>query len=315
MNDLGPCTAGGKKTPVSTAAQITILQPLIVTRTHTLFFSLLLWRELAALGSELSNSLVVGRGDSVTLRIRVRPIVAILAQVLRVTGRQMECGSRDAAARRRRAKAARIGYAIRQARHDRAPRLPIRWDGPMTSADAWDSVQIESKPAAEDSGGGAPTDSPPEVAVPHAETPAATQRFKIPSGRDSFPLSREKADDLERRAAPDLFDEFTEDGNLSAVLAVRLLEWRLPERQRQTLVLARSLDVDSTQRVRCPAAWAKAVGSLMTVVFADISPEFDVVLRRARDAGDFDFSAVPLRGRWGWRRRARLAGHVGLGSF
>ena len=121
-----------------------------------------------------------------TLRIRVRPIVAILAQVLRVTGRQMECGSRDAAARRRRAKAARIGYAIRQARRDRAPRLPIRWDGPMTSADAWDSVQIESKPAVEDSGGGAPTDSPPEVAVPHAETPAATQRFKIPSGRDFF---------------------------------------------------------------------------------------------------------------------------------
>ena len=44
-----------------------------------MFFSLLLWRELAALGSELSNSLVVGRGDSVTLRIRVRPNVAILA--------------------------------------------------------------------------------------------------------------------------------------------------------------------------------------------------------------------------------------------
>ena len=44
-----------------------------------MFFSLLLWRELAALGSELSYSLVVGRGDSVTLRIRVRPNVAILA--------------------------------------------------------------------------------------------------------------------------------------------------------------------------------------------------------------------------------------------
>ena len=51
------------------------------------------------------------------------------------------------------------------------------------------------------------------------------------------------------------------------------------------------------------------VCDLITYTFADFLPEFDVVLRRAWLAGDFDFSAVPLCGRWGWRRRARLAGY------
>ena len=51
------------------------------------------------------------------------------------------------------------------------------------------------------------------------------------------------------------------------------------------------------------------VCGLITYTLADFSPEFDRVLRRARDAGDFDFSAVPVRGPWGWRRRAHLAGY------
>ena len=33
--------------------------------------------------------------------------------------------------------------------------------------------------------------------------------------------------------------------------------------------------------------------------------------RRAREAGDDIFSAVPLKGRWGWRRRARMFGYMG----
>ena len=51
------------------------------------------------------------------------------------------------------------------------------------------------------------------------------------------------------------------------------------------------------------------VCDLITYTFVDFLPEFDVVLRRARLAGDFDFSAVSLSGRWGWRRRTRLAGY------
>ena len=60
-----------------------------------------------------------------------RPTVPILAHGLRVTRHQMGYGAGEAVARRRWATVARIGYAIRQARRDRAPRLPIRFDGQM----------------------------------------------------------------------------------------------------------------------------------------------------------------------------------------
>ena len=56
----------------------------------------------------------------------------------------MGCGSWDAAARRRWAKVARIGYAIRQARRNRArvPHLVVRH---VQSADTSDSLPVESK--------------------------------------------------------------------------------------------------------------------------------------------------------------------------
>ena len=64
--------------------------------------------------------------------------------------------------------------------------------------------------------------------------------------------------------------------------------------------------VDPTFRDRCLPAWSMLVCALTTVTFADISPEFDRVFRRAREVGDFDFSPVPFKGWWGWRRHARL---------
>ena len=81
--------------------------------------------------------------------------------------------------------------------------------------------------------------------------------------------------------------------------------------------MARVLDgmarVDATFRDRgCHLpAWSILVCALTTFTFADFSPEFERVLRRAREAGDDIFSAVPLKGRWGWRRRARLFGYMG----
>ena len=69
--------------------------------------------------------------------------------------------------------------------------------------------------------------------------------------------------------------------------------------------------VDPTFRDRCLPAWSMLVCALTTVTFADISPEFDRVFRRAREVGPFDFSAVPFKGRWGWRRRARLFTYMG----
>ena len=77
------------------------------------------------------------------------------------------------------------------------------------------------------------------------------------------------------------------------------------------MTMARCLDVDPTVRDRFPRVWAHSVCELTTVTFADFSPEFDSVLRRAHKADDFEFSAVPFRGRWGWRKRARLLGYMG----
>ena len=206
----------------------------------------------------------------------------------------MGCGSWDAAARRRWAKVARIGYALRQARRNRArvPHLVVRH---VQSADTSDSLPVESKFQADAVG----VDTAPAASKPSA---------LLWVGR-SLPPSRKQLEEWERRAAPALFDELTEDGNRSAVTAVRLREWRLEERQRQAWRVARTLDVDPTIRYRCPAWWSIMVCDLITYTFADFLPEFDVVLRRAWLAGDFDFSAVPLCGRWGWRRRARLAGY------
>ena len=113
-----------------------------------------------------------------------------------------------------------------------------------------------------------------------------------------------------RRAALALFDDLTRDGSRTAVAAVRQREWRLEERQRAALIFARSLDANPTFRDRCPPAWSLMVFDLVTKTFADFSPEFDRAVRRARNVGDFDVSAVPLKGRWGWRRRARSAGYL-----
>ena len=165
----------------------------------------------------------------------------------------------------------------------------------VKSADTSDSLPVESKFQADAVG---------VDAAPAASKPSALLWI----GR-SLPPSRKQLEEWERRAAPALFDELTEDGNRSAVTAVRLRKWRLEERQRQAWRLARTLDVDPTIRYRCPAWWSIMVCDLITYTFADFLPEFDVVLRRAWLAGDFDFSAVPLCGRWGWRRRARLAGY------
>ena len=106
-------------------------------------------------------------GDSAFCR--ARPTAAILAQVLRVTGCRMVCGSREAAARRRWAAIARIGYAIRKARRDRFPQLPVCTDGRTLSAGAADSTRLESSQPAEDLRGDAPEVSPRSVPPAHAE--------------------------------------------------------------------------------------------------------------------------------------------------
>ena len=144
----------------------------------------------------------------------------------------------------------------------------------------------------------------------HAEARIAPQLCKILRGGGALPPGRRQLEEWGRRAAPALFDDLTIDGSRTATSAVRQREWPLEELQRQALCWARYLDVDPTFRDRCPPAWSLLVCNLVTYTFADFSPEFDRALRRASEAGDSDFSAVPFKGRWNWRRRARLAGYL-----
>ena len=223
----------------------------------------------------------------------------------------MGYGAREAFARRRWATVARIGYAIRQARRIRAARL----NGQNTSADAVGSPLLESKRPADELGGNAPVASPPPVPSLYAEAPAVSQRFKFPT-TGGVPLpSRQLLEELGRREASALFDHLTNDGSRSAVAAVQRRDWRLEVRHDQALSVARVLDGTAAWRDRCFPAWSIGVCALITFTFADFSPEFDCVLRRAREAGDDDFSAVPFKGRWGWRRRARLFGYMGRINF
>ena len=147
-----------------------------------------------------------------------RPTAASLAQGLRVTGRQMGYGAGEAVARRRWATVARVGYAIRQARRDRAPRLPIRCDDQMNSVGALGSPRLESKHPTDDVGGDA------HVASPLIEPSTPSQRLKIPRAGGAFPPSRRLLEKLESQAAPALFDMLTEDGSRSAVTAVQRRE-------------------------------------------------------------------------------------------
>ena len=137
----------------------------------------------------------------------------------------------EAVARRRWAKIARIGYAIRQARRDRAPRLPICSNEKMATVGASDSVAIKSERSAEDLGGDASGLSSTMMPSP-VEAPAAPRRAEIPRGGGTMPPSRRQLEEWGRLAAPGLFDQLTHDGNRSAVAAVRWRDWRLDERRR-----------------------------------------------------------------------------------
>ena len=132
----------------------------------------------------------------------------------------------EAVARRRWAKIARIGYAIRQARRDRAPRLPICSDEKMATVGASDSVTIKSERSAEDLGGDASGLSSTMMPSSPVEAPAAPRRAEIPRGGGTMPPGRRQLEEWARLAAPGLFDQLTHDGNRSAVAAVRWRGWR-----------------------------------------------------------------------------------------
>lgn len=108
----------------------------------------------------------------------------------------------------------------------------------------------------------------------------------------------------ESLAAPAFFEDIA--GSAAVVLSsVFSREWGCPLLRRQAAVFARSLDL--LPRDHAPAVWSSMVCSLAACIVADICPAFKRARVRAAECGFF-FSLVPLRGRCGWRRRARAAG-------
>ena len=230
--------------------------------------------------------------------------------------------SRDGAVRRRRGAVARVAYAIRKARRvlrglGLLSDVAVGSKGTRSVGDAL-TPSLCLLPA---QGAVAPLRASDALATDDASDDAAVDPVlpvSAPSvprvsggalrrGGLSFPPARRGLDAATTKDAIALIDDFTDCGSRSVVMTVRLRCWRRDELQCVALSLARGLDV--LPRERCPAAWTDIVCSLFTYLFADVSPEFERVWRRAADAG-VSFSAVPLRGRWGWQRRARIAGFL-----
>ena len=109
----------------------------------------------------------------------------------------------------------------------------------------------------------------------------------------------------EWREAPVLFNDICDGGAISAAQAVSQFPWVSTSLGCQAAVLARALDL--LPRAKCPPAWAVLVCSLAAMFLEDMCPPFHRVRLRAA-ARDAPFSLVPLRGRFGWRKRARWAG-------
>ena len=193
--------------------------------------------------------------------------------------------SREAAARRRRGAIARAAFAARLERRRRAPRRPG-----IACGQAVPGVGVVARAA------------PPS---PPSSPMAAYRRCPGPPRDTACFLGRLDLAAAESRAAPEFYQDLVEAG--SALLTVRSRGWRSARLWHAAEVFARSLDL--LVPAHAPAVWATVVCSLASSIFADICPAFDRVCSRAAGAGVF-FPLVPLRGRSGWRRRARLAGFL-----
>ena len=180
----------------------------------------------------------------------------------------MGVSPREAAARRRRGVLARAAYAVRMARRDRAPPLPLAG-----------TSQCGARPAA---------------ALASAGDPRRGARSSSPSTSSS------------RGAAFEFFNDLTKGGRVSLQNAVRSWPWNTEFHQRAASVFALALEL-LPEDPRMEPVWVVGVGQIASAMLSDLSPEFYQVCLRNTGSGRSPFRALPICGRWGWRRRARLA--------
>ena len=222
----------------------------------------------------------------------------------------MGVSPREAAARRRRGVLARAAYAVRKARRDRAPPLPLAG-----------TSQCGARPAAAlasagDPRRGARSSSPSTSSSRGAAAlePPKKLRPTLPAREPLLP-SRRTLDAAGRRAAFEFFDDLTKDGRVSLQDAVDRWAWKSEFHQRAASVVALVIELlpkdprkyaDGCRRTE--PIWIEGVGQIASAMLSDLSPEFYQVCLRNTGSGRSPFRALPICGRWGWRRRARLAG-------
>ena len=214
----------------------------------------------------------------------------------------MGVSPREAAARRRRGVLARAAYAVRMARRDRAPPLPLAG-----------TSQCGARPAAAlasagDPRRGARSSSPSTSSSRGATAPEPPKKLRptLPAREPLLP-SRRTLDAAERRAAFEFFNDLTKGGRVSLQNAVRSWPWNTEFHQRAASVVAFALEL-LPEDPRMEPVWVVGVGQIASAMLSDLSPEFYQVCLRNTGSGRSPFRSLPICGRWGWRRRARLAG-------
>ena len=110
----------------------------------------------------------------------------------------------------------------------------------------------------------------------------------------------------EQREAPAFFDALTDGGRATALRRITLLPWSSPTLKAQATVFAEALDF--CPRNRSGATWSCIVVTLAAIMFEDMCPAFHRVRLKSVEQQNQPFSLVPLRGKYGWKNRARWAG-------
>ena len=110
----------------------------------------------------------------------------------------------------------------------------------------------------------------------------------------------------EQREAPALFDDLTDSGRIPALRRVALFPWGSKTLKAQATVFAEALDL--LPRSRSEATWSCLVVSLWALMLEGLCPDFHRVRLKSVEQLNQPFALVPLRGKYGWRNRARWAG-------
>ena len=281
------------------------------------------WRLLLLLAFRVSSCIVATSGWASSEAF----LVAILAQGSGVLGSAMAASPpglgrfRAATCRRWGDVGALVSVARKEARRHYFMRVARRAMRTRKPALASRSRSASAAQVAVPAAMAAPRWAPPALtraSLPSQARPRMTKKKrkrKMPacvlprsSSGHMFAVCPSMIARAEAKAAPRFFDDFTDGGPEFVSEFVARLDWSSPDWAQQAAVWARMLD---SLRDRSPRAWSNMICTLVAVYLSEFQSAFPRASREAAAHG-LCFPAVPLRGRFGWRARARWAGLLGI---